>query len=118
MKDNRAYLLHIRDAILRILDYTRRGKRAFLSDTKTQDAVIRNLEVIGEAAKNVSAGVRERHRSIPWKSMAGMRDKMIHEYFGVDLQIVWAVVGKELPKLLREIESALKRNDFLKRRRP
>ena len=109
MKDNRPYLLHIRDAILRILGYTRRGKRAFLSDTKTQDAVIRNLEVIGEAAKNVSADIRERHGSIPWKLMAGMRDKMIHEYFGVDLQIVWTVVSKELPKLLREVESALKR---------
>lgn len=107
MKDNRAYLLHIRDAIERIRLYTRAGKRSFLSDSKTQDAVIRNLEVIGEAAKNISPAFRAKQAAIPWKSMAGMRDKMIHEYFGVDLDIVWAVVHKELPRVLRQIESAL-----------
>lgn len=108
MKDNRAYLLHIRDAIRRVLLYTRAGKRSFLSDPKTQDAVIRNLEVIGEAAKNVAPAFRAKQAGIPWKSMAGMRDKMIHEYFGVDLEIVWTVVHKELPRVLRQIESALK----------
>ena len=108
MKDNRAYLLHIRDAINRIILYTRRGKSAFLSDPKTQDAVIRNLEVIGEAAKNVSPAFKAEKDAIPWKSMAGMRDKMIHEYFGVDLEIVWTVVRKEMPRLLRRIEASLK----------
>lgn len=108
MKDNRAYLLHIQDSIKRIILYTRPGKRAFLSDPKTQDAVIRNLEVIGEAAKNLAPGFKAKASGIPWKSMAGMRDKMIHEYFGVDLEIVWVVVHKELPRLLKQIESALK----------
>lgn len=108
MKNDRAYLLHIRDAIRRIVLYTRRGKRAFLSNLKTQDAVIRNLEVIGEAAKNLSSAFKAKQEGIPWKSMAGMRDKMIHEYFGVDIEIVWAVVHKELPEILNKIESALK----------
>ncbi len=108
MRDDRAYLLHIRDCIERILAYTRDGKRKFLSDPKTQDAVVRNIEVIGEAAKNVSKAFRTRHEAIPWKKMAGMRDKMIHDYFGVNLEIVWQVARRELPSLRKEIEHILK----------
>lgn len=69
----------------------------FLSDTKTQDAVIRNLEVIGEAAKNVSTGIRQQHSDIPWQSMAGVRDRLIHDYFGVNIDIVWEIATNELP---------------------
>lgn len=71
----------------------------FIRDRKTVNAVIRSLEVLGEAAKRVPEKVRQSAPSIPWKHMAGMRDKLIHEYSGVDLTIVWTVVREELPPI-------------------
>jgi uncharacterized protein with HEPN domain len=79
LKDDRVYLAHIRDAIERIVKYTSEGKSEFDHDEKTQDAVVRNLEIIGEAAKNVSDEMRANRPDIPWRRLAGMRDKLIHE---------------------------------------
>lgn len=89
MKSDRVYLLHIRDAIHRILEYTGEGREAFLARPMIQDAVVRNLEIIGEAVKNVSEPLKTSRAQVPWKRIAGIRDKMIHEYFGVNLQLVW-----------------------------
>ena len=85
-KDDRVYLLHIRDAIHQILIYAKDGREGFQSDKKTQDAVIRQFQVLGEATKKLLAQFQKSHRDIPWKAMAGMRDKMVHEYFGIDLE--------------------------------
>jgi len=77
----------------------------FLKDKKSVNAVIRSIEVIGEAAKKIPHSMRKDFPDIPWKKMAGMRDKLIHEYFGVDLEIIWEVIKKDLPSiepLLRE----------------
>jgi uncharacterized protein with HEPN domain len=79
----------------------------FTKDSKTQDAVIRNLEVIGEATKNLSTHLRKTHPEIPWKDLAGMRDKMIHHYFGINYEIVWKIAKEELPDLLPQIENIL-----------
>jgi uncharacterized protein with HEPN domain len=87
VKRDVAYLSHIRDATRRIQDYTRDGQEAFMASTLIQDAVIRNLEIIGEAAKALSPAFRKQHTNIPWSSMAGMRDVLIHGYMGVDLKI-------------------------------
>ena len=76
----------------------------FLEDSKTQDAVIRNLQVIGEAAKKLSQPLRKVHPHLPWKEMAGMRDRIVHEYFGIKFDIVWTVANQELPAVLPEIE--------------
>ena len=76
---------------------------AFLEDIKTQDAVIRNFEIIGEAAKNITDDFKEKHQDIPWKDLAGIRDKLIHHYFGVNLEIVWAIIDEDLPQLRKEI---------------
>ena len=107
MKDDRVYLQHIRDAISRILSYTASGREAFLATPQAQDAVIRNLEIIGEAVKHLSAELRQQHPDIPWKRIAGMRDEMIHEYFGVDLRIVWNVIEQHLPVLSQGVTGLL-----------
>ncbi len=107
MKDDRVYLRHIRDAIARIGSYVTGGREAFLADTMIQDAVIRNLEVIGEAVKNLSSGLRDRHPDIPWTRIAGMRDVLIHEYFGVRIETVWAAVENRLPELKRYVDELL-----------
>lgn len=97
MKEVVPYLRHILDAIAAIGEYTEEGKQTFLNDRKTRDAVIRNLEIIGEAARNIPSAVRDAHPDVPWREAAALRDVLIHKYFNIDLEIVWAVVEKELP---------------------
>lgn len=104
MTDDRAFLQHILQAIDRIARYTSEGEDAFLDDTMIQDAVIRNLEVIGEAVKNLSSETRSMHDDIPWRRMAGMRDRVIHGYFHVNLRLVWNVVETDLPRLRNRIK--------------
>lgn len=82
MRDDRVYLQHVRDACQKILRYTSDGRDAFLSDERTQDAVIRNLEIIGEAVKSLSTDTKANYPEVHWKQIAGLRDKLIHEYFG------------------------------------
>lgn len=76
----------------------------FYSDTKTFDAVIRNLEVIGEASKNIPAKVKDKTLDIEWKKIAGLRDILIHEYFGIDEEIVWDVVKNKIPDLIESLK--------------
>ena len=111
MKDDEVYLRHIRDAIGCVTDYTKGGREEFLRSRQVQDAVIRNLEIIGEAVKRLSTEMRAQHPDIPWKQIAGMRDEMIHKYFGVDVAIVWKVVERHLPTLRQTIESLLRQAD-------
>jgi uncharacterized protein with HEPN domain len=82
--------------------------RKFLEDRKTQDAVVRNLEVIGEASKNISSAFKTKYPDVPWKTLAGLRDKLIHFYFGVDYRIIWSVIRKELPQLRKQIRRIYK----------
>ncbi len=107
MNDDRAYLEHIRDAIARIESYAEAGEDSFTADTKTQDAVIRNLEIIGEAVKGLSPALKEANSDIPWKRIAGMRDQLIHGYFGVNIDLVWGVVAHEMPLLKSKVEKLL-----------
>lgn len=79
----------------------------FAKDKKTMYAVTRAIEIIGEATKKVPDSVRKRHPEIPWRDMAGMRDKLIHEYFGIDLKRVWNTVKKDIPKLKPSFEKIL-----------
>ena len=108
MKRDKAYLQHIRDAAKRIQEYTHDGRGAFMGNTMMQDAVIRNLEIIGEGTKGLSPAFRERYPDIPWSSMAGMRDVLIHGYMGVDLKIVWDVVANRINPILSNIEKLLR----------
>jgi uncharacterized protein with HEPN domain len=107
VKDDRLYLGHLLEAIERILLYGQDGEERFRTDVRTQDAIIRNLQVLGEAAKKVSAETRNAHPEIPWKDIAGMRDRVVHGYFGVSLDIVWDVVVNHIPPLREKIRQAL-----------
>lgn len=109
MRDESVYLKHIRDAIARVESYTAKGRKAFFGDTLVQDAVIRNLEVIGEAVRHLPADFRHRHPEVPWRSITALRNVLIHEYFGVDLEIVWNVVRRRLPTLKRHVQAILRR---------
>jgi len=100
------YLFDIKDSISEILEFTTgMSFEEFSSDRRTSHAVVRCLEIIGEAVKNIPDTVKARYTEIPWREVAGMRDKMIHEYFGVDLEIVWQSIAEDLPLL----ESAIKK---------
>ena len=99
MKSDRLYLTHILEAIERIEEYCREGKTTFFSDYKTQDAVIRKFEIIGEATKRLSDEAKETQPDIAWRSVAGLRDILIHNYMGVNLKRVWGVVEQNLPAL-------------------
>ncbi len=98
--DYRIYLEDILDATRKVRAYTNNlSKTAFLADDKTFDAVVRNLEIIGEAAKNIPESARGNTPKIEWKKIAGLRDILIHEYFGIDGEIVWDIVQHKLPDL-------------------
>ena len=108
MKDDLVYIQHIRDAIDRILQYTEEGKQSFFADAKTQDAVIRNFQIIGEASKRVSDTFKDSNPSLPWRQMAGTRDRIVHEYMVVSLKMVWDIVESELPDVRLTRESILR----------
>ncbi len=104
-RTDRDFLSDIREAIHRISIYVAgMSYETFVADIKTQDAVVRNLEIIGEASKNLSEQVRTECPDIPWKSMAGVRDRLIHHYFGVNLDIVWQIATVELPHVYLTLE--------------
>jgi len=108
-KDDTVYLRHIFDAIKKVEEYTTgMNEESFFASDKTQDAVIRQLEIIGEATKRITINTRSNHGGIPWKDMAGMRDKLIHDYFGVDINAVWQTVEEDLPFLKNEVATILK----------
>jgi len=99
-RSDQEFLEDIQEAIRRADDYVAgMSYTDFLVDLKTQDAVIRALEIVGEATKRLSIETRERYSTVPWKSMAGVRDKLIHDYFGVNFDIVWQIVHDELPEV-------------------
>lgn len=107
MSDDRVYLLHIRDAINQILDFTQNGRDTFLTDRKSQAAVIRYFEIIGEATKHLSDEQKRSHPEIPWRKISGMRDELIHEYFGVNVEVVWDTVERDLPPFRQQVEQML-----------
>ncbi len=105
---NGDYLSDILEAMRRIVIYTSGLTfEQFMKDIKTQDAVVRNLEVVGEATKNLSGSLRKTYTKIPWRDLAGVRDKMIHHYFGIDYEIVWTIAKEQLPDILPHIEDIL-----------
>jgi len=98
----------MREAINRIISYTQGiSFSEFKGDNKTQDAVLRNLEVLGEASKNMPDEFTSRYPDIPWREMAGTRDRLIHHYFGVNLDVVWGIVENELPQVITKLKNIM-----------
>jgi uncharacterized protein with HEPN domain len=107
--DPRVYIKYILESIVLIQEYTRQvSKHQFLERTYVQDAVIRRLEIIGEAVKSLPLDFKDGYNDIPWQRIAGMRDVLIHEYFGVDLNLTWQTVKEDLPALQSKLEGILK----------
>jgi uncharacterized protein with HEPN domain len=107
VKDDRLYLHHIVERCHRISRFIGAGRGAFMASEQLQDAVIRNVEVIGEAAKRVSVDARARLASLDWKAICGMRDVLIHDYIGVDLDEVWNVASSRIPELQAALDQYL-----------
>jgi len=102
MKNNQLYLDNIMESITFIESYTSSGKDEFFKTRMIQDAVIRNLEIIGEATKKISSDFRNQHPEIPWQQMAGLRDVLIHDYLYVDLEEIWLIIEHHLPELKKK----------------
>jgi len=103
-KDVKIFLNHILESIDKIEKFVKGvSKNEFMESVKTQDAVIRRLEIIGEAVKHIPKEFKVKYRKIPWRKIAGLRDVLIHEYFGVDLKLTLKIVKKDLPELKEKI---------------
>ena len=115
MRDHRLYLRDIFAAMIAIQEFIKEiDFETFVSDDKTASAVIRKLEIIGEATKNVPEEIRREYPPVPWRQMAGMRDRLIHSYFGVDYSLVWETVKSQIPlfqpviaQILRHLEEKI-----------
>ena len=104
-KDETVYLHHILDAIDRIEEYTRGlTKKEYLEDGLRQDGVVRQLEIIGEASANLSEKFQEEHSEIPWGQIIALRNRIVHAYFDINLQITWDIVHVDIPPLKKQIE--------------
>jgi uncharacterized protein with HEPN domain len=105
MGDDRAFLLHIRDALREVREFVQgTDYEGFLEDRMMQNAVMRSFEVVGEAARRVSPEFREAHPEVPWRLMGDFRNKLIHGYFALDLEVIWKTATEDAPSLLDQIE--------------
>ena len=109
MNRDKLYLQHILDAIAKIHSYGAVGQSVFMADSHWQDAIIRQLEIIGEAVKRISEPLRQAHPEIPWRRIAGLRDLLIHDYMGVDIAAVWEITQQNLPELRQQLQAILDR---------
>ena len=108
-KEHVEYLKHIRDEGLYIISVTSKGitKEEFLNDETLKRAVVRSLEIIGEATKKIPADFKLKWNNVKWKEMAGMRDRLIHDYMGVNYSIVWDVIINKIPELCQQVVNVI-----------
>ncbi len=103
-KSDLVFIEHILDSITAIEEFSKGlNKKELEGNRLKQSAIVREIEIIGEAVKNISKHLKDKHKEIEWKEIAGTRDKMIHHYFGVDLDIIWDIIKTNLPNLKKNI---------------
>ncbi len=108
-RDDRVYLRHILDAITQIREYLHKvSAERFYSLPLLQDGVVRRLEIIGEASRNLSVELRNHYPNVPWGQIIGMRNRITHAYFDISLEIVWEIAQQDLPALERKVEQILR----------
>ncbi len=110
MRDDSERLLDVLEAIERIEKHTDQGKEAFEVNELVQIWVLHHLQIIGEAARSITPELRQQHPEVPWNEIVGMRNVLVHHYFGIDTELVWSVVIKDLPDLKAAIESILRKD--------
>jgi len=108
VKDDRLYLIHVHESIARIKEYTAEGREAFFADTRTQDAVLRNLQTLAESTQRLSADLKAAHPEVDWRGISGLRNILVHDYLGINLVRVWEIVERDLPVLRGQIETLLR----------
>ena len=109
-KDRLVFITHILESINKIETYTKNlTKEKLTKDEKIQDAIIRRIEIIREAAKNLPDDFRNKYSEVEWSEIIRTRDKIVHHYFGVDLNIIWSIIKKEIPNLKKKIKSILEK---------
>ena len=107
MKDDRLYLIHILESIERVEEYTSDGLEQFLADRKTQDAVLRNLQILAESTQRISKELKMAHPEIDWRGVSGFRNVLVHDYLGVNLITVWGIIEGPLKELKKKISEVL-----------
>ena len=107
MKDDRLYLVHVRECIAYILEFTAEGKDAFSADRKTQDAVLRNLHTLSESIQRISEDLKLRYPAVRWREIAAFRNVIVHDYLGIDLDQIWDIIERDLPTLKIQVEAIL-----------
>lgn len=108
MKDDKLYLIHIAECIAKIESYIEGiDLSAFMTQAIVQDAVLRNLQVLAESTQRLSDDFKLQHHEVEWYKIAGLRNILVHDYLGIDLETVWAVVEKKLPELKGAVRTAL-----------
>lgn len=103
MRDDRERLLDIQEAIERIQKYAERGRETFEREELIQTWILHNLQILGEAARAISTDFKQQHPEVSWQQIAGMRNILVHDYFGIDVSIVWEVVERDLPILKQQV---------------
>ena len=111
MKDDHLYLIHIREAIERIEEYTQEGEESFLEDYKTQDAVLRNLHTLAESTQRISSDLKAAHSKIDWRTLSAFRNVVVHDYLGISLDRIWDIIENDLPALRKNITAILETFD-------
>ena len=110
MKDDRLYLIYIRECIARIEQYTAGGREAFFADTRTQDAVLRNLQTLAESTQRLSGDLKLNYPEVDWRGINGVRNILVHNYLGINLVRIWEIVERDLQVLKDQIEILLTRS--------
>ena len=104
VKSQRVFIEHMLDSISAIKEFSKNTSlNDLLSSRIKQSAIVREIEIIGEAAKNISENLKKTHKEVPWRDIIGTRDRMIHQYFGVDMEVVWNIVKRDIPTLEKQL---------------